>query len=383
MMITNFTKRIAFGATLAIGVAGSAHAADMRIAHGYPAGTVFHDAYTVLKDHVEANTDLQAEVFGMTLLDFKQASSGLTSGVADVALVLSTYFPKEFAEINLAADLTLLANVGSTPTSIGAVVGGAMSEYVMLNCPECLAQNRQQNQVSLVFSPGSQFGLLCRQPMNSLDAIKGSNIRASIAVHRRWAEAMGASPVSISGNEVFDGLNQGLMDCTVNAVPELSNLSLFEVVSSITPAVPGGTYGGAATGQVNTDFWAGLSVDDRKAVSRGLAETAAYVITTYMRLQNSDLEKAKGMGTTVDMADDGLKAATEAFITSDVETIKAIYKEDFGLQDVDAKVAKFSELLTKWKGLTDGLDPEDPAALAQLYWDEVMSKVDYETYGLN
>ena len=194
---------------------------------------------------------------------------------------------------------------------------------------------------------------------------------------------MGASPVSISGNEVFDGLNQGLMDCTVNAVPELSNLSLFEVVSSITPAVPGGTYGGAATGQVNTDFWAGLSVDDRKAVSRGLAETAAYVITTYMRLENSDLEKAKGMGTTVDMADDGLKAATEAFITSDVETIKAIYKEDFGLQDVDAKVAKFSELLTKWKGLTDGLDPEDPAALAQLYWDEVMSKVDYETYGLN
>ncbi len=363
--------------------AAPAAAQDMRIAHGYPAGTTFHESYTALEGYVETNSEVQVDVYGMTLLDFKQAASGLSAGVADAALILTTYFPKEYSEINLVTDMTMLANLGEVPVSIGAVVGGAVTEYVALHCPDCQRQNAALNQVSLAFSPGSQFGLLCRQPMNTLDALSGSNIRASISVHRRWAEKMGASPITISGNEVFDGLNQGLMDCTVNAIPELSNLSLFEVVSSVTPNVPGGTYGGAAVGQVNLDFWSGLTADQRKVVARGMAKAGAHVMTSYMKLQNSDLEQAKTNGTTVDEADDGLKAATQAFIKEDVETIKSIYKNDFALEGVDEKVVLFAELLEKWKGLTAGMDPTDADALEQLFWDEIMSKIDFETYGLN
>jgi hypothetical protein len=102
-----------------------------------------------------------------------------------------------------------------------------------------------------------------------------------------------------------------------------------------------------------------------------------------MKLQNSDLEQAKTNGTTVDEADDGLKAATQAFIKEDVETIKSIYKNDFALEGVDEKVVLFAELLEKWKGLTAGMDPTDADALEQLFWDEIMSKIDFETYGLN
>ena len=329
----------------------------MRIAHGFPAQSIVDDTFKTLAQHVEENTDLDTEVFALTVLDLKQASPGLTSGVADSTMLLTAYFPSEFSEQNFVADLTMVANLGERPTSIGATVGGALMEYVTMQCPECVEQNLAQNQIGLAFAPGSQFSLLCKEPISSVADVRGRAIRGPVSVFRRWAETMGASPITISANEVFDGLNQGLVDCTINAVGEMSNLSL--------------------------DFWLSLSLEDRKAVARGMSKATAFMVTGYMKQEVIDLQTARDQGIAIVESDPDLKSATEAFIKDDIETIKAIYRDDFGLEKVDEKVETFIGLLEKWKALTDPLDPTDTEALTELYWTEIHSKLNLETYGLN
>jgi TRAP-type C4-dicarboxylate transport system substrate-binding protein len=381
-MNTNLVLRTV--AAVGILAASNAVQADtMRIAHGFPAQSIIDDAFKTLAQHVEENTEMETDVFALTVLDLKQASPGLTSGVADSTMVLTAYFPNEFSEQNFVADLTMLANLGDRPTSIGATVGGALTEYVTMRCPECVRQNLAQNQIGLAFAPGSQFSLLCKDPIQSVSDVKGKAIRGPVSVFRRWAESMGASPITISANEVFDGLNQGLVDCTINAVGEMSNLSLFDVVGGITPDMPGGTFGGSGIGQLNLDFWLDQSLEDRAAIARGMSKATAFMITAYMKQQKIDLQTARDQGIKIVEPDEDLKVATEAFINDDVETIKSIYGGDFQLENVDEKVDTFVALIEKWKALTNPLDPTDTEALTELLWTEIHSKLDLETYGLN
>lgn len=194
---------------------------------------------------------------------------------------------------------------------------------------------------------------------------------------------MGASPITICANQVFDGLNQGLVDCTINAVGEMSNLSLFDVVGGITPDMSGGTFGGSGIGQLNLDFWLDRSLEGRAAIARGMSKATAFMVTAYMKQQEIDLQTARDQGIKIVEPDEDLKAATEAFINDDVETIKSIYGGDFHIENVDEKVDIFIALIEKWKALTNPLDPTDTEALTDLFWTENHSKLDLETYGLN
>ncbi|MEC9433824.1 MAG: hypothetical protein VYD87_13045 [Pseudomonadota bacterium] len=386
--MTSKTKRAAvLGAgmlAMAAGAAatGGARADSIRIAHGYPAQSIIGATYEHFAKYVEDHSDIEADVFALTLLDLRQASPGLTSGVADVAMVLTPYFQNEFSESNFPADLSMAANLGGRPTSIAATLAGAMMEYIALDCPDCQMQIQAQGQVYLATAPGTQFSMLCREPMVSKADVEGRTLRAATNTFRRWAEAMGATASSISGNEIYDGLSQGLIDCTINAVGEMSNFSLFDVVKGITLAAPGGTFGGSGIGHFNMGYWADLDVETRRMMARGMADTAAFMSTQYVKQAQTDLAKAREMGIQVSEPDASLAEATAAFASADVQTVIQLYSEQYGVPDAEAKAARFQELLAKWKGLTDPLDPADQAALSELLWTEVLSKLDYETYGL-
>ncbi len=378
-------KKTATGVAISLAVltATTAQAQDVRIAHGYPAQSVVGDTYEFFKDYIGANSDMKAEVFALTLLDLRQASPGLTSGVADVTMVLTPYFQNEFTEANFPADLSMAANLGERPVSIAATMAGAMMEYITLECDDCRQQIAAQNQVYLATAPGTQFSLLCREPIVSLADVDGKVLRSSTNTFRRWSEAMGATASSISGNEIYDGLSQGLIDCTVNAIGEMSNFSLFDVVKGITQAVPGGTFGGTGIGHFNLNFWADLSVEQREMMAHGMAESAAFMTTSYVKQEQADIAKAKEMGIQVNEADASLVDATTAFVEEDIATVVQLYTDQYGLQNAAEKAEIFQGLLKKWKGLTADLDPTDQKALADVYWAEILSKLDYSTYGLN
>lgn len=372
-------RLLAIGGLASFAIVSSASAMDLTLATGVAPGSV-GVGYEAFKTYLEENGDFKTTTYGIELFDLKQTAPAVRDGSVDVGHVSMPLFPAEFSETNLVGDLTLLANIGEAPVSIGALIGAAMTEYVLLNCKDCWQQNLRQNQVYLGTGTGTQWGLLCTKPIRNADDIKGTNFKATAGVFRRWVEHFGGTGMAINPAETFEALSQGIIDCTVNAIPEMSNYSLFGAVKTINDTVPGGTYGGVALTNVNLDVWRSLSVEQRQVFLGAAARAAAAISVDYYRIQTRDLEQAKAQGIIIDAADESLVKATIGFIEQDVPNTMKIYTDTYKLGNVEQKVEIFRGLVEKWKKLTNEIDPLDVDALAGLYNQEIYSKLDVANY---
>ncbi len=377
-----FSRRTVFAAAGAamLASAGAAQAETLKVAVGFPTGSAAVYALENFAKNVEATSDLKVKVFSLSLLNLKETPPGIRDGIADMGFVLPPYYPAEFAEINLAANLSMLATTGRQVASPGAAMGAAMTEYVFLHCPECLTEQKRQNQVYLGTGTSPTYILHCTTPIRSMADLKGKKYRSGAANFGRWAEAVGGTKVSVPGNDIYEAMAQGVVDCGMFSATELTNLQLFDVTKYITTKIPGGVFAGVATNSINRDVWADLNDAQREAIFKASARSSADVTWKYYADAKRNLNDAPGKGIEIIEPTAEMVKMSEDFVKSDLAVISQQFTNDYGLSNVDAKIAKISELVEKYKGLTDGME-DDAEALAQLYWDEIMSKVDLSTYG--
>ncbi|QJX02207.1 C4-dicarboxylate TRAP transporter substrate-binding protein [Alcanivorax sp. IO_7] len=366
---------------LALGSTGLAHGETLRFASGYP-NSVAEDAVKKYIDVLEEQTDdeLTAKLYSLTLLNLKETSAGVRDGMADAGIVLFPYFAAEYPRINMLAETSMLLNSGEEdPDKAGLIFTGAFSEFLFLHCPQCDREMAGQNQVFLGSASTPTLPLLCNTPVKSLEDLAGKRLRSGGAQWSRWAESVGATPLSMSVNEIYEGLDQGVVDCTIQTTTELSIFRLDEVASDITLGVPGGVFGGSGVNNMNRDRWAALSDSQRRAVLRASATLAAEAAWGYDSLGERNLRQAREQGIQVHEAGADLKQATREFIDQDVQAIAGNYRERHDVQDAAEMIAAFRPLLQRWATLIQ--DVESPDQLADLYWTEVFSKVDPSTYG--
>ena len=371
-----------FAAGSAIALAPLAVAAQqLTYATGWPPGGSVPDAIDEIVEYMAENSDIEPKHYPMSLLSFNEAVAGLRDGVADISYVLTPYFPAEFSETNLAADLTMLATSGTETTAPGLAMSAALAEYVVLHCPECQEEFRQQNQIYIGGGSTPDYSLLCDRPITSAEDLQGVRIRTGAANFGRWAERFGAVKVAISGAEIYEAMSQNAVDCAAAAVPELINLRLIEVVSDVTPGVPGGVFAGVGSMNVNLDIWSGLSPEQREFLLRAGARLMATIGIEYIRAAGEAEAEARAAGIKFHEPSQELIDASAEFTQSDVETIGQQFTETYGVENVDAKIEEISALIEKWKGLVEPV-ADDRDAFADLLWEQIYSKVDPATYGL-
>lgn len=361
----------------------SAHATDLRFASGYPQGSITSDALAVFESRLDelSGGELGARVFELSLLNLRETPSGIRDGMADMGVVLTPYFPSNFAHTNMVAEVSMsieLTDGGSDQA--GLVYTGAMSEFIFLNCEECRDEFAAQNQLFLGSAATPPYSLLCREKVGSLDALEGKNLRTSGAQWARWAESVGANPITMSVNEIYEGLSQGVVDCSVQSTSELSVFNLFEVVDDITVNYPSGVFSGVGSANINLDTWRSLSEAQRKALLEATAILSAEFSWGYEQGAVDNEETARKQGIGITQATDAMNADNREFIRADLETIAQGYSERYGIENAEARIETFRELLSKWRGLID--DVQSSEELADIYWEEVFSKVDAGQYGL-
>lgn len=374
-----------FGA--ALGLAASAlapqavWATTISSAVGVGTNSVQFYTHDRLAKFMEENSDLSIKVYALSLLNLKETPPGIRDGIADMGFVLPPYYPAEYANFNLAADLSMLSTTGKQVESPGAAMAGATSEYVFFNCPDCQKEFLQQNQIYLGTGSTPTYILLCTAPIRTADDLKGKKLRSGASNFGRWAENFGATKVTIPGNDVYEAMSQGVIDCAMMSATELTNISLFDVTKAITRRVPGGVFSGVATNNVGTSVWRSLTLEQRTAFLKGAARAQADFTWKFYADAKRNLEAAPDKGIEIIEPSAELLAKTEEFVKADLGVISAEYTRDYGIEGADEKIAKISELVEKWKGLTEGL-ADDPEGLAKVYWDEIFSKLDPETYGM-
>lgn len=361
----------------------AAHATDLTFASGYPQGSITSDALGVFETRLDelSEGELSARVFELSLLNLRETSAGIRDGMADMGVVLTPYFPSDFPHTNMVAEVSMsieLTEDGSNQA--GLVYTGAMSEFIFLNCDECRAEFAKQGQLFLGSAATPPYSLLCRDKVDSLEALEGKNLRTSGAQWARWAESVGANPITMSVNEIYEGLSQGVVDCSVQSTSELSVFNLFEVVDDITVNYPSGVFSGVGSANINLGTWRSLTDAQRQALLEATAILSAEFSWGYEKgaVDNEATAKEQGIGIT--QASDAMNAENRAFIEKDLKTIAETYADRYGIENAEAKIQTFRELLDKWSGLIDDVGSSE--ALAEVYWNQVFSKVDASQYGL-
>jgi TRAP-type C4-dicarboxylate transport system substrate-binding protein len=260
----------------------------------------------------------------------------------------------------------------------GLVYAGAFAEFVLFRCPECVADFARQNQVFTASAVSAPYTLQCTKPIRTLADLKGARLRVGGAAWSRWARQVGASPVTMPGNEMFEALKQKVVDCTVLAPAELSAWNLREVVTDLNVDLPGGVFSGSAL-NVNLDAWRKMTEAQRTGFMRAAAVMSAQTTFRYRAFSRRDIDQFGAKGGRVSKADPDLLKASRAAIEQDVPGIAAAYAKQHNVKRADALIETMRPLIAKWTALVANVDDAD--ALADLYWREIYSKVDVRTYG--
>jgi TRAP-type C4-dicarboxylate transport system substrate-binding protein len=106
--------------------------------------------------------------------------------------------------------------------------------------------------------------LNCTKPVVTEADLQVARLRIGGANRAGWSQAMGATPVTMSGNEMLEALAQGVLDCSILSVPDVQNFGMGASVKHITPGEPGGVCVASQT-NMNKDTWTSLSDPERGA----------------------------------------------------------------------------------------------------------------------
>jgi len=363
--------------------AGASMAKDLVLSHGYPTTHHLSVTYTRFADYVAKNSDIKLTIHpGGALTSLTETSPALRDGVIDLGTVNPPYYLAEFPNSNLVANLSMLATIGKEVKAPGAVMVGAAMEYIFFNCEDCQQDYARQGQVYLGSLSTSTFDLLCSKPIRSVADVRGKRLRSGAANFGRWAEHFGGVQVQLPGGEIYESLSQGVVDCTMQSVSDMTCYQLNEVAKFATLGFLGGVFSGIDPHNINIETWRSLTDQQRRVLLDASARGVAAATHSFYKVAQDNVEKAPELGVEIIRATDEMVAANQKFVEDDIKIIEAQFSKEYGVKDTQAKIEKVRGLIDRWRGLIANWDGQEES-LAQLFSQEIFSKIDASTYGMN
>ena len=370
-----FNNVIIAGA-ISLMLSSGAQAKELRFSIGVPEKFTIVEAMKYFEANIPARTggEISAKLFtGSSLLSFTETLTGIRDGIADMGYVVSAYHRAELPESNLIGDLGM---TGTNPI----VMAGAASEYCF-NDAECAAEYQKIGQVFLGFASTPPYRVISKEPLVTLDDIKGKKIR-SFSAYGRWAQDLLATQVSLPAGEIYEGFTQGAIDANMHPYEVLVTLNLADVAKYVTD-IELGTFYINALFNVNRDLWQSFSEEHRIAIMETAAEGIGRAATaTFIEDQNFQNGGVADLGVTIVKPDQSVIDATAAFIAKDLPGIAELNETRFGVRDAASKIERFRALVTRWEGLVDGVDPKNPDGVAALFKDNLFGGLNKSAYGM-
>lgn len=311
---------LALGSTLGLGVSG-AGAADitLRVADSFPTGHYIVENGTkpwMAKIKELTGGKVEFEYYPAQQLGKAKDMMSLTlSGVADIAYVAPSFV----------TDKLPLSGVAELPEAFSSSCQGTLAYWPLMKDGGLLDQKELKPAGLkalwvLVLSPYQLY--MAKDPIPSLDAVKGKKIRTSGAAKVKVVQAMGAAPVSIPTPEVGEAVRRGTVDGML--FPH-SSIIPYDLAKDVKYATVGENMGSFVVSyMISRKKWDALPADVKKAfdaageavVKQACESTDADEAkaiaqlkkdgVTFVTLSAADKEKLKGLlaGVSADWAAD-------------------------------------------------------------------------------
>ncbi|WP_108260875.1 C4-dicarboxylate TRAP transporter substrate-binding protein [Mangrovicoccus ximenensis] len=376
--MTGFSTFMAAGA-LGLALAGPLAAETYRISYFQQDGETTVVAGRWFAEQMAERTGgrIEFDFFtGSVLFPPKAHLQSIGAGVVQEGSQNSGYTP---SELPLSNALSSYGFLQPDPTTMGA----AYADWVMHD-PAAQDEYLSQNVVPVGGFSTPNYPIICntRQPVTSLEQFRGLKIRWPGGASAKLTQDLGAIPVNIPGNEIYQALQNGSIDCAgiLAAWLNIDN-SLEEVSRSTTVLDWVGSYISPAQNW-NRDFWTSISAEDRALVFELAARTQAKIQIRFNTDSQKALETAAAKGHQVVEPDDSIREAVAQWVDDGVGDMAGVARDTYGVADPEALFASFAPYVEKWTALVEGMeDRNDEDAFTQLLLDNLYNDLDPAAYG--
>lgn len=246
-------------ATFTLSASLSAYADDPIIMHVATAGPPGHVQNSVvfptwgkwIEEATEGRVKIKLE-YGLG--DQSSYFTLVEDGVADAAWSYHGYVPGRFR----LTQMVELPNAGVNAEAASVAYWDVYQKY--------LANAGEHEGVELMglftHGPGQIF---TKQPINSLDDLKGQKIRLGGGIQQEIGELLGVTPVGAPGPKVYELMQQGIVDGVFMPAASEKDFRLAEVAPHLT-LMPGGLYMGSFAIVASEEFLDQLTPEDRQSV---------------------------------------------------------------------------------------------------------------------
>ena len=215
----------------------------------------------------------------------------LGGGLAQLGGVIPDYFDQE---LPTAQWFTGLLGVLS-PASPHGFLQGSLAADEFFKQPAVEAEFAEHNLKVVSAAVTEPYSLLCTKPSETLAQTTGLRARTAGATRNAELAALGLTAVNLPPDDVYDGMQRGVIDCTVAAKSLMSTYGLWEVAPYFTPV---GITPALRVNAMNLDVWNALPPDVQKvmmdAVPTYIAGIVRAELDAYAKLFGPDGPAANG-----------------------------------------------------------------------------------------
>lgn len=334
-------KRLVLGAAAALALAAPASAKDLSWGEHLPeCCSIYAKALAWMVDEVDKRSggDLKINVtWGGVLATVGEVPTAVETNVIDMGNVVTPYFPDQFVVNNA------LPFFWPQPKSMGEL-GELMLEWNE-KYPAFAEELAKFNLKMVTVRPLPPYGMICTQPIRTLEDFKGKRIRSYGVALPAMLEAVGAVPVGMADVAAYEAMSNNVLDCSVADIALVEGFKLQEVGKYFINVPMGASWGHILV--INQDVYNGLS-DSQKAILDGMKHDH---LEALLRINDEQVEAVKkkwadeGSVEIIDFpADEFLKATLE---NEKVQAVRNSWKEravaaGMSEADADAVVAEIT-----------------------------------------
>lgn len=311
---------------------------------------------------------LTFEIFyGGALVPSTEQGTAISNGTTDMGTFFPAYTASDYPADEWASPLAFTPDDSPVVGSLQAI--GTTLDWAY-QTPEYLEDITAKGITPLLprIQTSHAYNLLCKDEVTTLEELQGKRIRIGGPAHTAEVEALGAVPVALPNTEVFEGLQRGVIDCTVATLTDIVNVGLEEAAQNFT-FVPFSGWSSNVFG-VNTAVWEGLPEFVREAfLDEGLP---AYLEAFVRAEMAANVEVAQMEELTFLEPSDEIVDVLNEYHDTVLETRRSATGTP--LADPTASLELYLETGDKWLGLVEeaGYDGE-PAN-----WNEYVAAHDGE-----
>jgi TRAP-type C4-dicarboxylate transport system substrate-binding protein len=305
---------------------------------------------------------------GGQMVSARSTLPGVRDRIVDAGLLIPVFNRKEMAHNNVLFDMGMFG-------SDMVAMGGASIETVMLNCPECLAEYKKQNQVYLGGFQTTDFKLICAKKVTKLSDVKGLKVRA-VGANARWVRAMGGSPVAMSPVDGVTAMQRGALACIHGPIAWLTSYGYMDVAKWVID-YPMGNPRALSIMTMNRKSWASLSLAHKKVMIKHMpAASARATLIGYLKADETVKAAALKRGLTFTPGGKEFDDLMAKHRRNEMVAIpKALKKVKVKEKTSKRLMAAYLKNLKKWEKLAPAIG-RDVGKLTAAIQREIYDKID-------